>query len=97
LELLKQERHEPVPWRRIRILPRAPHQRHRHDGIRRDRHDSAGECVYGFGGVEVTVKGWRAKNGTATANGKSITFADGRNFAFGTWAGGQGDPNGGGQ
>jgi hypothetical protein len=48
-------------------------------------------------GVEVTVKGWRAKNGTATANGKSITLADGRNFALGTSAGGQGDPNGGGQ
>ena len=48
-------------------------------------------------GVEVTVKGWRAKNGTPTANGKSITLADGRNFALGTSAGG-GDQNpGGGQ
>ena len=46
-------------------------------------------------GVEVTVKGWRAKNGTPTANGKSITLADGRNFALGTSAGG-GDPNAGG-
>jgi hypothetical protein len=47
-------------------------------------------------GVEVTVKGWRAKNGTATANGKTITMADGRNFSLGTSAGGQ-DPNGAGQ
>jgi hypothetical protein len=48
-------------------------------------------------GVEVTVKGWRAKNGSPTANGKSITLADGRNFALGTSAGG-GDQNpGGGQ
>ena len=47
-------------------------------------------------GVEVTVKGWRAKNGTTTANGKSITTLDGRNFSLGTSAGGQGDPNGGG-
>jgi hypothetical protein len=47
-------------------------------------------------GVEVTIQGWRAKNGTPTANGKSITLADGRNFTLGTSAGGQGDPNGGG-
>jgi hypothetical protein len=46
-------------------------------------------------GVEVTVKGWRAKNGSPTANGKSITLADGRNFALGTSAGG-GDQNAGG-
>jgi hypothetical protein len=48
-------------------------------------------------GVEVTVKGWRAKNHTPTANGKTITLADGRNFSLGSSAGGQGDGNGGGQ
>lgn len=47
-------------------------------------------------GVEVTVKGWQSKARTATANGKSITLADGRNFALGSSAGGQ-DGKGGGQ
>ena len=34
-------------------------------------------------GVEVNVKGYRAKNGTPTANGQSVTFKDGRNFFLG--------------
>ncbi|MGH9253074.1 MAG: DUF6152 family protein [Vicinamibacterales bacterium] len=34
-------------------------------------------------GVEVVVKGFRAKNGTPTANGQSVTFKDGRNFFLG--------------
>jgi hypothetical protein len=35
-------------------------------------------------GVEVTVKGYRAKNHSANANGASITLADGRNFSLGS-------------
>lgn len=35
-------------------------------------------------GVEVTIKGYRAKNHTPTANGASITLADGRNFSLGS-------------
>jgi len=35
-------------------------------------------------GVEVTVKGYRAKNHTPKANGASITLADGRNYALGS-------------
>ena len=34
-------------------------------------------------GVEVVVKGFRAKNGSPTANGQSVTFKDGRNFFLG--------------
>ena len=34
-------------------------------------------------GVKVVVKGFRAKNGTSTANGQSVTFGDGRNFFLG--------------
>jgi hypothetical protein len=34
-------------------------------------------------GVKVIVKGFRAKNGTPTANGQSVTFEDGRNFFLG--------------
>ena len=34
-------------------------------------------------GAEVVVKGYRAKNGTPTANGQSVTFKDGRNFFLG--------------
>jgi len=35
-------------------------------------------------GVELTVKGFRAKNGTATANGRSITLPDGRELFAGS-------------
>ncbi|HEY6361846.1 MAG TPA: DUF6152 family protein [Vicinamibacterales bacterium] len=35
-------------------------------------------------GAEVVVKGYKAKNGTNTANGRTITFADGRNFFMGS-------------
>lgn len=35
-------------------------------------------------GVEVTVKGYRAKNHGPTANGASITLDDGRNFSLGS-------------
>jgi hypothetical protein len=35
-------------------------------------------------GTEIVVKGFRAKNGTPTANGREITFADGRDFFLGS-------------
>jgi hypothetical protein len=35
-------------------------------------------------GVEVTVKGYRAKNGTPKANGASIKTADGRDYFLGS-------------
>ena len=34
-------------------------------------------------GIEVTIKGFRARNGTPTANGQSVTLKDGRNFFLG--------------
>ena len=34
-------------------------------------------------GSEVIVEGYRAKNGTPTANGSTVKFADGRNFFLG--------------
>jgi hypothetical protein len=34
-------------------------------------------------GTEVIVKGYRAKNGSPTANGQSVTLKDGRNFFLG--------------
>ena len=34
-------------------------------------------------GSELVVRGFRAKNGSPTANGSSVTFADGRNFFLG--------------
>lgn len=34
-------------------------------------------------GLKVIVKGYRAKNGTPTVNGSSVTFEDGRNFFLG--------------
>jgi hypothetical protein len=34
-------------------------------------------------GVEVTVKGYRAKSGAPKANGQSVTLKDGRNFFLG--------------
>lgn len=34
-------------------------------------------------GSEVVVKGFRAKNGSPTANGQTVTFKDGRNFFLG--------------
>jgi hypothetical protein len=35
-------------------------------------------------GLEVLVKGYRAKDGSNTANGSSITLPDGRDFALGS-------------
>jgi Family of unknown function (DUF6152) len=35
-------------------------------------------------GVEVTVKGYRAKNGSATINGTSVKLPDGRDFSTGS-------------
>ena len=35
-------------------------------------------------GLEVVISGYRAKNGTPTANGRTITLADGRNFFMGS-------------
>jgi hypothetical protein len=34
-------------------------------------------------GVEVIVEGYRSKSGAPRANGKTLTFADGRNFFLG--------------
>ena len=34
-------------------------------------------------GSELVVRGFKAKNGSPTANGSSVTFADGRNFFLG--------------
>jgi Family of unknown function (DUF6152) len=34
-------------------------------------------------GVEVTVEGYRSKSGGPIANGKTVTFKDGRNFFLG--------------
>ena len=35
-------------------------------------------------GIEVTVKGYRAKNGSATINGTSVKLPDGRDFYTGS-------------
>ncbi len=35
-------------------------------------------------GSEVIVDGYRAKNGTSSANGRTVKFADGRNFFMGS-------------
>lgn len=35
-------------------------------------------------GVQVVVTGYLAKNGTPTANGRTVTFPDGRDFFFGS-------------
>ena len=34
-------------------------------------------------GSELSIEGYRAKNGSPTANGASVKFADGRNFFLG--------------
>jgi hypothetical protein len=34
-------------------------------------------------GVEVVVEGYKSKSGAPRANGKTLTFADGRNFFLG--------------
>jgi hypothetical protein len=34
-------------------------------------------------GIPVTIKGFRARNGSPTANGQSVTLKDGRNFFLG--------------
>jgi Family of unknown function (DUF6152) len=39
-------------------------------------------------GSELIIEGYRAKNGSPTANGKNVTFTDGRNFFLGA-----GDPD----
>ncbi len=39
-------------------------------------------------GSELVIEGYRAKNGSPTANGKTVKFADGRNFFLGA-----GDPD----
>lgn len=38
-------------------------------------------------GTQVTVDGYRAKNGSNTANGRTVTFLDGRNFFLGSSGG----------
>jgi hypothetical protein len=38
-------------------------------------------------GSEVVVKGYRAKSGTPSASGTTVTFADGRNFFLGATEG----------
>ena len=35
-------------------------------------------------GTELIIKGYRAKNGTNTLNGRSVTMADGRDFFMGS-------------
>jgi hypothetical protein len=35
-------------------------------------------------GTEITIKGYRAKNGKAVANGRSVTTSSGRNFFLGS-------------
>ena len=35
-------------------------------------------------GLEVVVTGYRAKNGTPTVNGRTVTLSDGRNFFMGS-------------
>jgi hypothetical protein len=40
-------------------------------------------------GIEVTVKGFRAKDGSRKANGRSVTTADGRNYFTGSSGGDQ--------
>ena len=35
-------------------------------------------------GLEIVIDGYRAKNGSRTANGRTVTFADGRNFFMGS-------------
>ena len=35
-------------------------------------------------GSEIIIKGYKAKNGQAFANGRTVTFLDGRNFFLGT-------------
>jgi hypothetical protein len=46
-------------------------------------------------GVELVIKGYRAKNGTPTVNGTSVKFPDGRNLFTGSSNeadGGEGGP-----
>jgi Family of unknown function (DUF6152) len=38
-------------------------------------------------GVELVIKGYRAKNGTSTVNGTSVTFPDGRSLFTGSSGG----------
>lgn len=38
-------------------------------------------------GLEVTVQGFRAKNGSPTVNGRTVTLKDGRNFFMGSSGG----------
>lgn len=35
-------------------------------------------------GLEIVISGYRARNGTPTANGRTITLSDGRNFFMGS-------------
>lgn len=44
-------------------------------------------------GVEVTIKGYRSRDGSLTANGTSVTLKDGRNFFMGS-VGAPGTPAG---
>ena len=43
-------------------------------------------------GLEVTIKGYRARDGSNTANGTSVTLKDGRNFFMGSAPGAPGAP-----
>jgi hypothetical protein len=42
-------------------------------------------------GTEIVVKGFQAKSGRPIANGREVTFADGRDFFLGTSAPGAGE------
>ena len=46
------------------------------------------EAQFHLAGVEVTVKGYKAKSGAPKANGQSVTLKDGRNFFLGATEGG---------
>lgn len=43
-------------------------------------------------GSEIVVEGFKAKNGSPSANGRTVTFADGRNFFLGATDAPQGSP-----
>lgn len=43
-------------------------------------------------GTEIVVQGYRAKNGSPTASGTTVKFADGRNFFLGAAAASPGQP-----
>jgi hypothetical protein len=43
-------------------------------------------------GMEIVVEGYRSRNGSPTANGRSVTMANGRNFFLGNDTRAEGAP-----